>query len=63
MLETKLPCFRGKTIQLLRARFCPEASEREAAKNMLYIITNCLTNLRSKLYDDLQAYQNEIWRA
>ncbi|KAI6188459.1 1-phosphatidylinositol 4-kinase [Aphelenchoides besseyi] len=60
MLETKLPCFRGKTLSLLRARFCPEASEREAAKNMLLIINNCLNNMRSLMYDQLQYIQNDI---
>uniref|UniRef100_A0A914GZZ0 1-phosphatidylinositol 4-kinase n=1 Tax=Globodera rostochiensis TaxID=31243 RepID=A0A914GZZ0_GLORO len=49
MLETRLPCFRGKTIQQLRSRLAPEASEREAAKYMMSIINNCYTNVRSKI--------------
>lgn len=60
MLDTRLPCFRGKTIQQLRNRFVPEASEREAAKYMMTIINNCYTNVRSKMYDQLQYIQNDI---
>jgi len=48
MLDTKLPCFRGKTIQQLRARFVPEATDQEAAKFMMAIVNNCYTNLRSR---------------
>ncbi|KAL3103006.1 hypothetical protein niasHT_026454 [Heterodera trifolii] len=60
MLDTKLPCFRGKTIQQLRSRFSPELSEREAAKYMMGIINNCYTNVRSKMYDQIQYIQNDI---
>lgn len=60
MLETKLPCFRGKTLPLLRARFWPDASEREAAKNMILIINNCENNSRSLFYDRIQYVQQGI---
>ncbi|KAL7069800.1 hypothetical protein ACQ4LE_011065 [Meloidogyne hapla] len=60
MLDTKLPCFRGKTIQQLRNRFFPEATDREAAKYMMSIINSCYTNVRSKMYDQIQFLQNDI---
>nr|CAD2200678.1 unnamed protein product [Meloidogyne enterolobii] len=60
MLDTKLPCFRGKTIQQLRSRFAPEATDREAAKYMMSIINSCYTNVRSKMYDQIQFLQNDI---
>lgn len=60
MLDTKLPCFRGKTIASLRQRFVPELSDREAAKYLQGIINTCCTNIRSKMYDQLQYLQNDI---
>lgn len=60
MLDTKLPCFRGKTIQQLRTRFAPEMSDRDAAKYMMTVINTCYNNIRSKMYDQLQYFQNEI---
>ncbi|MFH4977100.1 hypothetical protein AB6A40_003809 [Gnathostoma spinigerum] len=60
MLDTRLPCFRGKTIQQFRDRFAPLSSDRDAAKYMLQIIRNCYLNVRSKMYDQLQYIQNEI---
>ncbi|KHN74454.1 Phosphatidylinositol 4-kinase alpha [Toxocara canis] len=60
MLDTRLPCFRGKTIQQFRERFAPHSCERDAAKYMMQIIRNCFLNVRSKMYDQLQYIQNEI---
>ncbi|MCP9259287.1 Phosphatidylinositol 4-kinase alpha [Dirofilaria immitis] len=44
MLDTHLPCFRGKTIQQFRDRFAPQLSDRDAAKYMMSIIRNCFLN-------------------
>ncbi|KAI6177654.1 1-phosphatidylinositol 4-kinase [Aphelenchoides bicaudatus] len=54
MIDTKLPCFRGRSITYSKM------SELEAARNMQTIISNCLNNVRSNLYDKIQYIQNDI---
>ncbi|CAH8523081.1 unnamed protein product [Dicrocoelium dendriticum] len=60
MLDTGLPCFRGQTIKLLRQRFAPEMTDREAAASYRRVLRTCLAHWRGKSYDVIQYMQNQI---
>lgn len=60
MLETNLPCFRGQTIKLLRMRFAPTFNDKDASTYIQKIIRDSFLNIRTRTYDILQYYQNQI---
>jgi phosphatidylinositol 4-kinase len=62
MLDTGLPCFRGRAIELLRQRFLPNSTERDAATYMQTIINKCYNNWRTNTYDEIQHLQNSIYK-
>ena len=60
MLDTGLPCFRGRTLEQFNARFKPDANEADAARYMHEMINRCAHNIRTRLYDYIQFQQNSI---
>ena len=61
MLETELPCFRGNTLEPLRSRFCPDATQKEAVAHIRNITHNkCYLSNWAKSYDQFQKMQNRI---
>lgn len=63
LIDTGLPCFRGKSIETLKARFQPGYCEREAAQFMEAIVHKSYKNWRTNAYDVLQKKQNSIYSA
>ncbi|CAF0782495.1 unnamed protein product [Brachionus calyciflorus] len=61
LIDTGLPCFRGKPIESLRARFQPNLTEREAANYIQTIVAKCYNNWRTNTYDNIQSIQNKIY--
>jgi len=60
MLDTGLPCFRGQTIEQLKYRLQPQASEKDAATFMIGVVKRSFLNLRTTAYDYIQFKQNQI---
>jgi phosphatidylinositol 4-kinase A len=55
-----LPCFKERSMRLLKKRFRSELSECEAAEVMRKIINNAHTKWTTKVYDQVQYIQNKI---
>merc|ERR1719300_2022551 len=60
MLDSGLPCFRGQTIEQLKYRLQPQASEKDAATFMIGVVKRSFLNLRTTAYDYIQFKQNQI---
>lgn len=60
MMESCLPCFRGKTLDGLRSRFAPDITDKEAISHMRALIDKCYCSNFAKFYDYFQNKQNGI---
>ena len=60
MFHSGLPCFKTKSMKLLRKRFRLELTECEAADFMRKIIENAHNKWTTKVYDQVQYIQNKI---
>jgi phosphatidylinositol 4-kinase len=61
MLDTGFPCFRGNTIEELKARFRGGLSEKEAAKAIIEVVESSCLNFRTYSYDVIQDVQQNIY--
>lgn len=60
MLDTKLPCFRGKTIERLLSRLVPEVSEQEAARHMRRQILDSTSTFSKTAGWTYDIFQNKV---
>jgi phosphatidylinositol 4-kinase len=61
MLDSGLPCFKGKTtIRKLRQRFVLDKTEREAANHFRGLIRKSAESFYTKGYDEFQRLTNGI---
>ncbi|KAH8031484.1 hypothetical protein HPB51_017547 [Rhipicephalus microplus] len=60
MAAYSVAMFLLQTVRLLRLRFAPTATEREAAAFMIKIINDSYLSIRTRTYDMIQYYQNQI---
>ena len=63
MADSSYPCFMHKNDNLInmRKRFCPDASDIQAAKYMNKKIDESAATLTTILYDGIQKLQNNIY--
>ena len=63
MLDTKMPCFKGQTVESLINRLKPTRPCGELAETMLEVIRSSTLNGWTRLYDLYQYQQNgvEYW--
>jgi len=59
-LVTSLLLSKGQTIEQLRNRLQPQATDREAAKFMIDVVDRSTLSWRSRAYDYLQFRESQI---